>query len=114
MVDPNFDAAIFQDLGSSPSTMEAAKVVDFFGSAPGHVLETADAEQAYIQAEMKGTPTWVCLPPDQRPTSWEKLNLRRPVCRMRMALYGHPDSGTLWEEHCDAHVKKVGFEALGL
>ena len=31
-----------------------------------------------------------------------------------MALYGHPDSGTLWEEHCDAHVKKVGFEALGL
>ena len=26
-----------------------------------------------------------------------------------MALYGHPDSGTMWEEHCDRHVKKGRF-----
>ena len=31
-----------------------------------------------------------------------------------MALCGHPDSGTLWEEHCDKQVKKAGFDALGL
>ena len=31
-----------------------------------------------------------------------------------MALYGHPDSGTLWEEHCDTQVKTAGFDALGL
>ena len=25
------------------------------------------------------------------------------------ALYGHPDSGTYWEEHCDKHCQSVGF-----
>ena len=67
VVDHNFEAAIFQDLGSSPSTMEAAKIADFFGSAPGNVLETADAEQAHIQAEMKGTPTWILLSSASKP-----------------------------------------------
>ena len=43
VVDQNFDAAIFQDLDSSPSTMEAAKFADFFGSTHEHVIETADA-----------------------------------------------------------------------
>lgn len=62
-IDQNFDAVVFQDLGSSPASMEAAKIADFFGCAPGHSLEIADAVQAYVQAEMKGTPTWVCLPP---------------------------------------------------
>ena len=31
-----------------------------------------DAEQAYIQAEMKGDPTWICLPPEARPEWWKK------------------------------------------
>ena len=29
------------------------------------------------------------------------------------ALYGHPDSGTMWEHHCDKHVKSVGFKPIG-
>jgi hypothetical protein len=41
--------------------------VDFFGCSLGHVVEVVDVEQAYIQAEMKGDPTWVCLPPEARP-----------------------------------------------
>ena len=52
VIDQNFDAAMFQDLGSSPATMEAAKIADFFGCVPGHSLEIADAVQAYLQAEM--------------------------------------------------------------
>ena len=31
VVDQNYDAAMFQDLGSAPATMEAAKVGDFYG-----------------------------------------------------------------------------------
>eukprot|EP00972_Heterocapsa_arctica_P079901 11773394-Heterocapsa_arctica.AAC.1 len=34
--------------------------------------------------------------------------MRRPVVQLK-ALYGHPDSGTFWENHCDAHVRNVGF-----
>ena len=43
----NWEAAIFQDLGSCPATMEASKTADFYGLIPGHAVEIADAEQAY-------------------------------------------------------------------
>eukprot|EP00972_Heterocapsa_arctica_P040418 5953313-Heterocapsa_arctica.AAC.1 len=35
--------------------------------------------------------------------------MRRPVVQLKKALYGHPDSGTFWEKHCDKHVRAVGF-----
>ena len=63
VVDQNYGVAIFQDLGSQPATMEAPKAADFYGCVPGHALHVADAEQAYVQAPMKGTPTWVAIPP---------------------------------------------------
>ena len=102
-------------MGSSLATLQAAKAVDFFGCVPGHAIEIADAEQAYIQAEMKGDPTWICLPPEARPEWWKKKfpNLRRPVRRLKKALYGHPDAGTYWEQKCDAHVRSVGFVPIG-
>ncbi len=106
----SWEAAIFQDLGSCPATMEASKAADCYGLAPGNDVQIADAEQAYIQAELSGTPCWICLPPEARPASWSKF--RKPVVQLRKALYGHPDSGTFWEQHCDKSVKKVGFEAI--
>ena len=101
--------------GGSPATMGAAKIADSFGCALGHSLEIADAVQAYVQAEMKGTSTWVCLPPEYRPAWWAKKypHLRRPVCRLDRALYGHPDAGTFWEQKCDEHLQKVGFKTIG-
>ena len=69
----------------------------------------------YIQAEMKGDPTWFCLPPEARPEWWRKKfpHLRRIVCRLLKALYGNPDAGTYREQKCDAHVKAVGFVPIG-
>ena len=32
--------------------------------------------------------------------------------QLRKALYGHPDSGTYWEKHCDAHLQKIGFKPV--
>ena len=32
-----------------------------------------------------------------------------PVCPLRLALYGHPDSGGYWEQRCEAHVLEQGF-----
>ena len=68
VVNQNWEVAMFQNLGSSPATMEAGKVVDMFGCLPGHATEQADANQAYVQAELKGTETWVWLPPE----AWEE------------------------------------------
>ena len=35
--------------------------------------------------------------------------MRDPVCPLKLALYGHPDSGGFWEQHCDEHLRHIGF-----
>ena len=70
--------------------------------------EQADGEQAYTQALMKGVDTWVELPRDRWPKEWVG-KFSRPACRLRIALYGHPDSGGLWEIHCERMLVEVGF-----
>ena len=65
VVNQNWQIAMFQDLGSCPASMEAAKWADCYGCFRGHWIEQADCEQAYCQAELAGTETWVCLPEDQ-------------------------------------------------
>ena len=70
VVDQDWETAIFQDLGSSPATMEAGKIADAYGCLRGNATQQADAEQAYIQAELRGLRTWVALPEEAWPTSW--------------------------------------------
>ncbi len=65
--------ASFNDLGSSPVSVAAGNVLDFYGLLKGHVVEGSDAVRAYPQAPMMGTATWVRIPKDQRPASWAKL-----------------------------------------
>ena len=104
---------MFQDLGSSPATQEASRAADFVGCKPGNDIQQADAEQAYVQAILKGTETWVQPPSEFWPPEWFNADgsckYHRPVVRLLRALYGHPDSGSYWEEHCNAHCVSVGF-----
>ena len=37
---------------------------------------------------------------------------RRPVVLLKKALYGHPDAGTYWEQHCNRAVNASGFEPV--
>ena len=116
MRDQNWDYAIFQDLGSSPASMEASKAADFVGCCPGNDVQIADAIQAYVQAYLKGPETWVQIPREHWPAEWYDENgadrYEKPVVRLIKALYGHPDSGTFWGEKCDAHCKSQGFNAI--
>ena len=108
--DESNDHALFAELGSSPASMEAGKILDVFGSQPGYSKQQADARQAYTQALFKGVETWVRLPRDRWPKGWEKFN--DPVCPLRLALYGHPDSGGIWEQHCTQMLESVGWVAV--
>ena len=105
--DQNWDAAIFQELGSSPAAMEAGNSADFYGLLPGNRTAQADAEQAYTQSLLLGTKTWVILPRERWPEDWIKRGLKQPVCPLMLALYGHPDAGGYWEKHCEAHLHGV-------
>lgn len=105
---------IFAELSSNPATMEASHSVDAYGAFPGHATEQADAEQAYVQADIDETNavTYVRIPKEFWPKSWIEQGFSDPVIRLRKALYGHPDSGGLWERHCEAHLEKLGFRPL--
>ncbi len=131
--DEHQEAALFNELGSSPATLEGAKAVDCYGSFPGHLVEQADAKQAYTQALLGTTTpgssvgpeglvackvhvtTWVTLPPECRPKTkdgkdlWLSQGIRDPVVPLVKALYGHPDAWGYWEKHCNDHLTEVGF-----
>ena len=44
-------------------------------------------------------------------SGWEK-KYRRPVVKLRLALYGHPLAGRCWEQKWTHEVRKVGFEPV--
>ena len=110
---PFWEAAFLQDLRNSPATFEASRWADFYGCLPGNDVKLADAIQAYIQAILIGPPCWVELPEDAWPDDVDFRKFRRPVFRLIKALYGHPDSGTMWEQHCDRNVKELSFVPVG-
>ena len=66
----NWEAAVFQGIGSAPASMDAGKCVDIIGNLPGHDLQQSDAEQAYLQSEFTGTETWVGIPQEGWPEDW--------------------------------------------
>ena len=113
MKNQHWEAAFFQDLGNSPASFEASRWADFFGCLLGHSVKLADAIQAYIQAKLKGPLCWVELPTDPWPPEIQYWKFRHPVVRLDKALYGHPDSGTMWEQHCDKKVQEIGFKPIG-
>ena len=106
--DQNFDVALFQDMGSSASTMDASRCCDAYGCMGDHITEQADAEQAYIQAVFPPDvpKTWVCLPEDEWEPSW-RGKFKRPVVLLEKALYGHPHAGAHWDNHADEKITSL-------
>ena len=106
--DESSDYAIFAEMSSSPASMEAAKILDAYGSQPRHSKEQADARQAYTQAIFTGVPTWLRLPRNRWPKDWQRL-YKDPLVPMLLALYGHPDSGGIWEKHFEDRIATKGW-----
>ena len=102
------DTAIFNELSSSPATLEASKAVDTYGLIDGNTSSQCDAELAYVQSRLGGTETWVRIPKDRWPVEWAG-KFRKPVVLLKLALYGHPDAGGYWEFHCKEKLVAGGF-----
>ena len=110
--DENSDYAVFSEMSSSPASMEAAKILDAFGSQPGFAKERADARQAYTQAIFTGVPTYLRLPKNRRPKHWQ-ANYHDPLVPMLLALYGRPDSRGIWERYFEEeNIAKDGWRPV--
>ena len=113
-------AAVYQDLSSSPTSMFDANANLAYGCCPGNVTTAADAVRAYVQSLLKSLrETWVVIPYELWPKdgSWEKAGYsragnNRPCCKLKKALYGHPESGAHWERHLTDAILKVGGEKV--
>eukprot|EP00972_Heterocapsa_arctica_P110367 16248856-Heterocapsa_arctica.AAC.1 len=74
--DTSSEAAIFNELSSTPATLEASKAVDAYGLMPDNAIGQCESEQAYVQSELGGTTAWVSLPKERGPESLKSF--RRP------------------------------------
>ena len=99
-------------MASSASSISAGKFIDAISCLESCVGMQADAQQAYTQSELGGHETWVFLPRDQWPAEWHVAGYKNPVCKLRLALYGHPLAGAFWERHCTKQLKSVGFTPI--
>ena len=103
---------LFQEVSGPPSAMTSTRGVLAFAAMSGADVTVRDAESAYIQASIN-TPdrpqTWIRLPRNLQPAEWYVNGVCRyndPVVLLDKALYGHPESGALWDAHLNAKLKK--------
>jgi len=92
---------------ATPATLEAARVGQGYALFPNHTIQGRDVEQAYISADLLGTPTYVVLPKELWTPEMHKM--RCPVVRLEKALYGHKNSGVYWSDYCKEQVAKADF-----
>ena len=79
------------------------------GSMQGNRTSQGDGKQACTQALIQGILTWIRLPRNRWPKEWIGVD-KDPVALLILALYGHPDSGGLWQRHCEKALYAVGFQ----
>ena len=109
--DQDWQVALFQAMATAPATLEASRIANLYAcSTADHSIQCRGVEQAYITADLGGTPTYVVLPKEL--WSAEMMKMKCPVVRLDKALYGHKNSGAFWNRHCDQELKKLGFEPL--
>ena len=82
-INQDWAQAVFTDGSSKPVAMEVGKIADWYACLPGHAQEQADAEKAYVQADMRVCETWVNLPnldecPSAFPGWWKDATKRMP------------------------------------
>jgi len=103
--------AVFQEMSSRPTTIVDMNLAIAYGLIHGHCITISDAIKAYVQSFLKDKPlTYLEIPKYLCPPEW--AHLRRPVCRLIKALYGHPEAGGLWERHLTKIVIQIGGVAI--
>ena len=105
-------AAVYQELGANPTSVQGLNTCLAYGSLPGNSSSAADAVKAYVQALLSSKyKTWIGLLPELRPKHWRDKFVK-PVVLLVKALYGHPDAGGLWEQHLKKIIRNLGGQEV--
>ena len=94
----------YQEISQTPAAMQAVRAALAVAVLKRFTPKVSDATQTYLQScvDTPNRPaTGLRLPKAWWPASWHG-RFRDPVCRLRLALYGHPESGALWDKHLSA------------
>ena len=110
---------LFQELSQTPAAMGSVRAALGIAALQGHIPKVRDATQAYIQARIDGPDrprTWVRLPRQWWPAAWFDASGKPlyddPVVPLVRALYGHPESGALWDAHLGAILTNLGWTRM--
>ena len=109
----------YQEIGATLSSMGSAHCALGVGALKKSKMSTIDAKKSYIQSfiDVPGRPrTWICLPKFLWPKSWFNADgspkYKDPVCVLKRALYGHPESGPIWDKMHKV-MRECGFLPVG-
>ena len=102
---------LYQMVSQTPAAMQTARAALAVAGLKEITPKVRDATQAYLQSRID-TPdrlaTWVRLPKAWSPASWHD-RFCDPVCRLRLALYGHPESAAQWDKHLNIILTRLGW-----
>ena len=117
-------ADLFEEVANAPASFAAARAALAVAALTGRAVSLRDAEAAYLQALIDTPfriPTYVELPREWWLDAWfldgaarQRPKYVRPHCRLKKALYGHPEAGALWESKLNGILKQHGWEPAGL
>ena len=107
---------LYQESGATPSNMATAHCAMGVGALKGSEATTRDAKKAYIQSEPGRPRTWVRMLKFLWPKSWFNSDgspkYKDPVCILKRSLYGHPESGPIWDKKMTKCMRMAGFVPL--
>ena len=113
---------LFEEISSSPASFVAIRCALACAVLMKMVATVRDALCAYLQADIHvpgRIETWVSLPQSYWPNAWFedgakrlKPKYRNPYVLLIKALYGHPESGALWEKLLAGALKKRGWTSI--
>ena len=95
------------ETATTPTAIAALNLTLWFGLMT--CVSCADCVQAYLQCTLDES-TWVILPFELWLPEWKKLyepNTKLAV-RLVKSLYGHPQSGNLWQKFLEKQLTEIG------
>ena len=112
---------LYTEIANAPASFTAARCALAAAALTGKVASFRDALQAFLQARIDTADrvqTWVELPKEWWPSEWfvdearTQPRYRRPVVKLCLALYGHPEAGPLWDAKLGAVLEYWGWSRI--